>query len=162
MDFTVEYEPTPDQVVGAIERALKHQIKALLWLFPAFLAVAGAVFLLLGTIGLGLGLLVAAAVVPFVMPWSLRRAARKQVPHLCVPTTLHVTDDGYESRSEKLTTSARWSLFSRVVATPDFWLFFVNNQATGFLPRNAFTPEQQAELDARLSPLTSPRKASTA
>ncbi|MGW3347656.1 YcxB family protein [Nonomuraea rubra] len=44
----------------------------------------------------------------------------------------------------------------RPVVTPEFWLFFVNKQATGFLPRNAFTPEQQAQLDARLAPLTNP------
>ncbi|MEV0827915.1 YcxB family protein [Nonomuraea rubra] len=156
MDFTVEYEPTPGEVVRGLERALKHQLKALIWLFPAFLVVFGVVFLLLGNIGIGVGLLVAAIVVPFVIPWSLRRTARKQIPYLCVPTTLHVTDDGYESRSEKLTTDVRWSLFSRVVVTPEFWLFFVNKQATGFLPRNAFTPEQQAQLDARLAPLTNP------
>ncbi|GAA4913635.1 hypothetical protein HD597_010506 [Nonomuraea thailandensis] len=156
MDFTVEYEPSPGEVVRALEQALKHQLKALIWLFPAFLVVFGAVFLLLGNIGIGLGMLVAAIVVPFVIPWSLRRAARKQVPFICVPTTLHVTDEGYESRSEKLTTQARWSLFSRVVVTPEFWLFFANKQATGFLPRKAFTPAQQAQLDARLAPLTNP------
>nr|WP_311132164.1 YcxB family protein [Nonomuraea gerenzanensis] len=125
-------------------------------LFPAFLVVSGIVFLLLDLYSVGIGMLVAAVVVPFVVPWSLRRAVRKQVPHICVPTTLHVTDEGYETRSAQLTMELRWSLFSRVIPTPEFWLFFINKQASGFLPRSAFTPEQQAQLDARLSALTKP------
>ncbi|MCF6473745.1 YcxB family protein [Nonomuraea sp. MG754425] len=151
MNFSVDYEPTPDEVARAMEQALKHQLRVVIWLFPTVLAVLGAIFLLLDVIGVGSGLLVAAVVVPFVMGWSLRRSVRKQLSHLCVPTTISVTDDGYESRSEQLTTSMRWSLFSKVVNTPEFWLFYVNNQTTGFLPRRAFSPEQQSQLDTVLA-----------
>ncbi|TYB59074.1 YcxB family protein, partial [Nonomuraea sp. PA05] len=155
MDFTVEYEPTPDEVERALSQALRHQLKFLFTMFPIFLVVFGLIFLLLDVNSVGYGMLVAAIVVPFVLPWSLRRSARKQVSLICVPTTLHLTDEGYRIRSEKLGQEMRWSLFSHVVATPEFWLFFVNKQASGFLPRSAFTPEQQAQLEARLSPLTS-------
>jgi hypothetical protein len=37
-------------------------------------------------------------------------------------------------------------MFSQVVSTPEFWLFFVNRQFTGFLPKRAFDSEQQSEL----------------
>ncbi|WP_425465646.1 YcxB family protein [Nonomuraea turkmeniaca] len=85
------------------------------------------------------------------MTWSVRRMAKRQLTYLCVPTTLHITGDGYECHTEQVTTTLRWSFFSDVVTGPEFWLLFVNKQPAAFLPRRAFTPEQQADLDAVLS-----------
>ncbi|WP_344865881.1 YcxB family protein [Planomonospora alba] len=67
------------------------------------------------------------------------------------PTALRVTDDGYEARTGHSTTTMRWSLFGRITTGPEFWLFFVNRQFTGFLPRRAFGTGQQAESDGFLA-----------
>ncbi|MEV4116239.1 YcxB family protein [Nonomuraea sp. NPDC049695] len=68
--------------------------------------------------------------------------------YLCVPTTLHLTGDGYTVQTDRSTATTQWAMFSGVTTTPEFWLFLVDKQFTGFLPRRAFTSEQQAELDA--------------
>ncbi|SEG80107.1 YcxB-like protein [Nonomuraea solani] len=152
MDFTVDYRPTPDEVMRAFEQALKRRLKVFLWLLPTLPAALGIISLLLSTSSaVGIGLLVTAALTPFVATWSLRRTARPQIDHLCVPGTLHMTDDHYEWRTEQVTTTMRWSLFDEIVTGPEFWLLFIKRQPAAFLPRRAFSPEQQAELDARLS-----------
>ncbi|GGO62671.1 YcxB family protein [Nonomuraea cavernae] len=66
-------------------------------------------------------------------------------------TTLRVTDDGYECRTDQSTTTVKWSLFGRIVTGTEFWLFFAGRQFMGFLPRRAFSSEQQAELDDLLA-----------
>lgn len=66
-------------------------------------------------------------------------------------TTLRVTSDGYECRTDQYTTTMRWSMFREIVTTQEFWLFFVNRQFAAFLPNNAFDSEQQAELGAFLA-----------
>ncbi|GAA3696383.1 hypothetical protein GCM10022224_072530 [Nonomuraea antimicrobica] len=152
MNFTVDYEPTPDEVARALKLGLRRQLKVPIRTLIAVLLVLGALCLLLGNLGLGIGMLAGAVVFPFALTWSIRRTARRQLGYLCIPTTIHVTDDGIDSRTEQTTTSMRWSFFSQVVHDPEFWLFFVNRQLTGFLPRRAFTQEQQAQLDTVLTP----------
>ncbi|WP_327589937.1 YcxB family protein [Nonomuraea sp. NBC_00507] len=113
---------------------------------------------------IGSAMFVGAAVSPLVVSWSLRRTGRRRLAFLCVPTTLHLTGDGYKVETEQSTATTRWSLFGPVVTTPEFWLFFVNRQFTGFLPRRAFTDEQQAALDAlpRVRTPRSPEPATSA
>ena len=82
------------------------------------------------------------------MNWGIRRTARRQLTYICVPTTIRVTDDGYECRTDQSATTVQWSMFGRIVDTPESWLFFVNGQWNGLLPRCAFDSAQQAELDA--------------
>ncbi|SEG69369.1 YcxB-like protein [Thermomonospora echinospora] len=147
VDFTIEYELTPDEVGRALHRGLKLQLRAVRLAVPTILAVSGITCLLVDAIGLGVGMLAGAVLFPFVLAWSARRLAKRQLTYLCVPTTLRFTDDGYEYRTDQSATTMRWPLFGRVVSTPEFWLLFVGKQCSAFLPRRAFTSEQQAELD---------------
>lgn len=62
-----------------------------------------------------------------------------------------MTSDGYEVRTEQHTTAMKWSMFSEVVATPEFWLFYTGKLLMAFLPKAAFDDEQRAELDAFLA-----------
>ncbi|MFB4276455.1 YcxB family protein [Nonomuraea sp. MTCD27] len=151
MDFTVQYDPTPDEVVRAFEQGAKRQLRFFYRLLPSILVIAGVVCVLTGGRALGVGMFAGAVAFPFVLNWSIRRMSRRQVAYLCVPTTLHLTGDGYECRTEQITTTMRWSFFTEVVTGPEFWLLIVNKQPAAFLPRRAFTPEQQAELEAVLS-----------
>lgn len=148
MDFTISYQPTPDEVARALVEGMQRQLRAFRLLLPAVLVVGGFGCLLVDALGLGIGMFVAAVVSPFVMTWSTRRIAKRQFAHLCVPTTLTFTSEGYEYRTAQSTVSMRWSLLGKVVTTPEFWLMFVNGLCTGFLPRRAFDSEQQAALDA--------------
>ncbi|MFJ2028141.1 YcxB family protein [Streptosporangium sp. NPDC087985] len=147
VDFTVRYEPTPDEVTRALQQGFKRQLKVTYLALPSVLIASGLICILVDAVGMGIGMLVGAVVFPLVLTRSIRRTAKRQLTYLCVPTTLRVTSDGYEYRTDQSTTTVRWSLFGRVVTTPEFWLFFVNKQCTGFLPRRAFDSEQQTELD---------------
>nr|WP_152992557.1 YcxB family protein [Nonomuraea pusilla] len=156
MDFTLTYHPTPDEVGRALQQGVGRQLRAVRVALPAVLAASGLACLLLGTVGLGAGLLAGAVAFPPVLTGVIRRTARRQLGYLCVPTTLHVTGDGYSMSTEQSTSAVKWSLFSDVVATPEFWLFFVNRQFAGFLPRRAFDPAQQTALDALFAPQPTP------
>ncbi|MGP3915561.1 YcxB family protein [Nonomuraea sp. 10N515B] len=146
VDFTVRYQPSPEEVARALQQGVKLQFRALLTILLSVLAGCGLLCVLIGSVTIGIAMFVGAAVSPLVVSWSLRR--RRRLAFLCVPTTLHLTGDGYKVETEQSTATTRWSLFGPVVTTPEFWLFFVNRQFTGFLPRRAFTDEQQAALDA--------------
>ncbi|MEU6424254.1 YcxB family protein [Microbispora sp. NPDC046973] len=147
VDFTVRYEPTPDEMARALGQGLRQQLKVVYLALPPVLILSGLVCILVGGTYPGIGMLVGAVVFPLVLTWSIRRTGRRQLAHLCVPTTIRVSDDGYECRTEQSTTAMRWALFGRITTGTEFWLFFVNRQFTGFLPRRAFTSEQQAEFD---------------
>lgn len=115
---------------------------------PVMLVVAGVVCLLIGRISLGIGMFAGAAVSPFAANMAVRRMAVRQLAYLCVPTTLTLNADGYEFRTEQSATSLKWPMFSEVVSTQEFWLFFIGRTCAGFLPRRAFNPAEQAELDS--------------
>jgi YcxB-like protein len=151
LDFTVSYEPAPDEVARALYQGLKRQLMALYGVLCAVLVVAGSVCVLADAAVIGVGMLVAALVAPPVATWVVRRIARHRLTYLCVPSTLRVTNTGYECRTDRYTTTMRWSMFGEVRTTPEFWLFFVNKQIVGFLPKRAFAIDQQAELGDFLS-----------
>lgn len=155
MDITVSYEPTPDEVVRAFARGLRRQLTALYAVLVSALLVGAAVFFLTGETKLGIALLVSSVLAPLAGNWWLRKRARQQLAFLCVPTTLRVTDDGYEARTDQSTTMMRWAMLSDVTATPEFWLLFVNKQPAAFLPKNAFDADQRAEIDGFLTARTS-------
>ncbi|MFG2086459.1 MULTISPECIES: YcxB family protein [unclassified Spirillospora] len=150
MDITIRYEPSTDEVARALRLGLKRQLRVVyLVVLPTVLVAAGLVCFLIGDVFIGVGMLVAAAAAPIAAiaaTRAIRRLAARQLTYLCVPTTLHVTDDGYETRTDQYTVKMTWSMFSRVETTPEFWLFFINRQIAAFLPKNAFDGEQQAEL----------------
>ncbi|MEJ3748985.1 YcxB family protein [Actinomycetes bacterium KLBMP 9797] len=151
MHFTVSYEPAPDEVTRALFQGLRRQLKPIFLLMPVVLVAAGLVCLLVEAIAPGIAMLVSAAVAPFVMSWATRRIARRQVALICRPTTLVMTDDGYETRTDQSTTMMRWSMFGEIVTTPEFWLFFANRQFVAFLPQKAFDSEQRAALGSFLA-----------
>lgn len=151
VDFTVRYEPTPDEVARALGQGVRQQLKIAYLALPSVLIVSGLVCILVDATYMGVAMLIGAVVFPLTLTWSIRRTGKRQLAYLCVPTTLRVTDDGYECRTDQSTTTMRWSLFERVVTGTDFWLFFIGRQFTGFLPRRAFSSEQQAELDGLLA-----------
>ncbi len=147
LDFTVRYEPTPDEVARALGQGIRQQLKIAYLALPSVLIASGLGCVLIGSTSTGVAMLVGAVVFPLVLTWSIRRTGKRQLAHLCVPTTLRLTGDGYECRTDQSATTMRWSLFGRIVTGPEFWLFFVNRQFAGFLPRRAFSSEQQTELD---------------
>jgi hypothetical protein len=151
VDFTVTYEPTPDEVARALAQVLKRQLRLTSLVLPSVLAVSGLVCLAVGSTGPGVGMLAGAVVFPLLLTWSIRRSARRQLAHLCVPTVIRMTTDGYECRTEQSSTSMKWSLFGKIVTGPEFWLFYAKKQCMGFLPRRAFDSGQQAEFDAFIS-----------
>ncbi|MEU8802124.1 YcxB family protein [Spirillospora sp. NPDC048819] len=151
MDITIQYEVSPDEVARALHRGLKRQLRTVYLVLPAVLVVAGAVCFLADAVIISVGMLVAAVAAPMAATWAIRRLARRQLTYLCVPTTVRVTGEGYETRTDQSTTMMKWSMFSRVETTPEFWLFFINRQIAAFLPKNAFDAEQQAELGGFLA-----------
>ncbi|MEV4250812.1 YcxB family protein [Streptosporangium canum] len=151
VDFTVRYEPTPDEVARALGQGVRQQLKIAYLALPSVLIVSGLVCVLVDATYMGVAMLVGAAIFPLVLTWSIRRIGKRQLAYLCVPTTLRVTDDWYECRTDQSTTTMQWSLFGRIVTGTEFWLFFIGRQFTGFLPRRAFSSEQQAELDSLLA-----------
>ncbi|GAA3000456.1 YcxB family protein [Streptosporangium longisporum] len=157
MDFTVTYEPTPDEVARALEQGVRQQLRTTYLILPLVLVASGLICILVDATYTGTLMLVLAVVFPFVLNWSIRRTGKRQLTYLCVPTTIRLTDDGYEARSDHFTSATQWSLFGRIVTGPEFWLFFVNKQFTGFLSRRAFNGEQQAEFDAFLASRQSAR-----
>jgi len=146
VDFTVRYEPTSDEVARALHQGLKRQLTTVYRILPSVLVVAGLVCILADTVIMGVGMLVAAVVAPLPGAWAFRRTARRQHTYLCAPTTLRVTGDGYECRTDQYTTTMQWSMFTRVTTTAEFWLFFANGQLMAFLPKRAFDSEQQTTL----------------
>ncbi|TMR93028.1 YcxB family protein [Nonomuraea basaltis] len=148
VDFTVRYEPAPDEVARALHQGLKRQLTAVYRTLPSVLVVAGIVCILADAVIMGAGMVVAAVAAPFAATRTLRRIARRQLTYMCMPTTIRVTSDGYECRADQYTTTMQWSMFRQIVTTPEFWLFFINKQFAAFLPKQAFDSAQQAELDA--------------
>ncbi|MFA1548755.1 YcxB family protein [Actinomadura chokoriensis] len=146
MDITVRYEPAPEEVVRAVQRGLRGQLAALYAVLVSVLVAGAVVLFLLGDPTMAIALLVASVLGPLAGSWWLRRRLRKQLAFLSVPTTVRVMDDGYECRTDESTTAMRWSMFSDVVTTPEFWLLFVNKQPVAFLPKAAFDAAQQAEI----------------
>ncbi|WP_436758269.1 YcxB family protein [Streptosporangium sp. V21-05] len=147
MDVAVSYEPTLDEVARALGQGIRQQLKIAYLALPSVLIASGLGCVLIGSTSTGVAMLVGAVAFPLVLTWSIRRTGRRRLAHLCVPTTLRLTGDGYECHTDQATTTMRWSLFGRIVTGPEFWLFFVNRQFTGFLPRRAFSGGQQAEFD---------------
>ncbi|MGI5204420.1 YcxB family protein [Spirillospora sp. CA-108201] len=146
MDITVGYEPTPDEVVRAFSQGIRRQLTAVYAILVGVLIAGAAVMFVTHNLAMGIGMLVASVVAPLAGNWWLRKRARKQLSFLCVPTTVRVTDGGYECRTEESTTTMRWTMFSSVVTTQEFWLLFVNKQPAAFLPKAAFDAAQQAEI----------------
>lgn len=151
MDITIQYELTPDEAARALHRGLRRQLRSVYVVLPAVLVVAGVVCILLDSVILGAGMLVAAVAAPMAGTWAVRRLARRQLAYLCVPTTVRVTGEGYETRTDQSATTMKWSMFSRVETTPEFWLLFIDRQIAAFLPKNAFDAEQQAEIGGFLA-----------
>ncbi|MCG5217372.1 YcxB family protein [Streptosporangium soli] len=146
MDFTIRYEPAPDEVARALRQGLKRQLITVYRILPSVLVVAGLACIWADAVFMGVGMLVAAIVAPFVATWAIRRIATRQLAYMCVPTTIRVTNDGYECRTDQYSTTMQWSMFGQVATTQEFWLFFVSRQPAAFLPKCAFDSEQQAEL----------------
>lgn len=146
MDITVRYQPSRDEVVRAFSQGLRRQLTAVYAVLVAVLVAGAAVMFVTGDTVMGIALLVATVAAPLAGQWWLRKRARQQLAFLCVPTTVRVTDDGYECRTDESTTTMRWTMFSDVMATPEFWLLFVSKQPAAFLPKGAFTPAQQTEI----------------
>ncbi|WP_067825178.1 YcxB family protein [Actinomadura kijaniata] len=151
MDITVRYEPTSDEVLRAFSQGLRRQLVTMYAVLVGVLLAGAAVLFATGDMSMGVALLTASVLAPLAGHWWFRRRARQQLAFLCVPTTVRVTDDGYECRTDKSTMTMRWSMFSGVTATPEFWLLFVNGQPAAFLPKAAFDGARQNEIDAFLT-----------
>lgn len=151
MDITVKYQPTPDEVARAFQRGLRSQLNAIYAVLVSVLIAGAVVCFAVGDAGLGIALLVSSVLGPLAGTWWLRRFVGHQSAFLCVPTTVRITDDGYECRTDASTTMMRWSMFSKVVTTEEFWLLYQSRYPTAFLPKGAFDAAQRAEIDGLLN-----------
>ncbi|MGH3241092.1 MAG: YcxB family protein [Spirillospora sp.] len=149
--ITVSYEPAPDEAARAFFLGLRRQLAVTYAAVVVFLVGGTIACFAAGMAWLGVALLVSTAAAPFGSAWWLRRRLRKMLAHLCVPTTIRLTADGYEYQTEKSATVMRWSMFSNVLTTPDFWLLYLNRQPAAFLPKSAFDAEQQAQITGFLA-----------
>ncbi|TDD26369.1 YcxB family protein [Actinomadura sp. KC06] len=144
--ITVSYEPAPDEVARAFFHGLRRQLAVTYTVVVAFLIGATIFCFAVGQAWVGAALLVSTVAAPLGSAWWLRLRLRKMLAFLCVPTTMRLTAEGYECRTDKSTTTMRWSMFSSVVTTGEFWLFFLNKQPAAFLPKSAFDAGQQAQI----------------
>ncbi|TMQ93676.1 YcxB family protein [Actinomadura soli] len=144
--ITVSYEPAPDEVARAFFLGLRRQLAVTYTVVVAFLIGATIFCFSVGKPWVGSALLVSTVAAPLGSAWWLRRRLRTMLAHLCVPTTMRLTADGYECRTDQSTTAMRWSMFSGIVTTGEFWLLFLNRQPAAFLPKSAFDAEQQARI----------------
>lgn len=147
MDFTVNWQPGPDEVMRAAYLGAKRQSRVHLVL-PAVMVAVGLLYLRVGIIPLSIGLFAGAAVVPLALRWAVRRAVRRRLGYLRRPAIIHVTSDGYEARTDQITVAMRWSMFDRIDSTPDFWLLFVNKRFAACLPKRVFDDEQRRQLES--------------
>ncbi|GLW66084.1 hypothetical protein Arub01_43280 [Actinomadura rubrobrunea] len=148
MDFTVDCQPSPDEVMRAVCLGAKRQFRPLRLTLPTVMVAVGLLCLLVDAIALGIGMFAGAAVVPLALRWAVRWVARRQLGYLCRPTTVHVTSDSYEVRTDQSAVTMRWSLFDRIDSTPEFWLLFMNRQFAAFLPKRVFDDEQRRRLES--------------
>lgn len=151
MDITVEYEPAPDEVARAFQRGLRSQLNAIYAVVASVLVAGAVVCFAVGNAGLAIALLVGSVLGPLAGSFWLRRRVRHQFAFLCVPTTVRITDDGYECRTDVSRTMMRWSMFSKVMTTEEFWLLYQSRYPAAFLPKIAFDAAQQAEISGLLS-----------
>lgn len=151
MDITVSCQLTPDEVTRAYVTGLGPQLRIVKIGLPVALVGAAAVFFARGNVIAGAIVAVAAVVVPLVFFGVFRRSLTRQLEHLSQPSTVRVTDDGYEQRAETYATEIRWSMFDRVATRAEFWQFYAGKRYLAFLPRRIFDEAQQAEFDAFLA-----------
>lgn len=151
MDITIRYEPAPDEVARAFQRGLRSQLNAIYAVVASVLVAGAAVCFAVGDAGLAIALLVGSVLGPLAGSFWLRRRVRHQFAFLCVPTTVRITDDGYECHTDTSTTMMRWSMFSKVMTTEEFWLLYQSKYPAAFLPKGAFDAAQQSEIDGLLS-----------
>ncbi|MFA1543393.1 YcxB family protein [Actinomadura monticuli] len=158
MDITVRYQLTPDEIGRAAQRGLRSQLTAVYAVLVTVLVAGAAILFVLGETVLAVALLAGSVLGPLAGTWWMHRHVRRQLAHLCVPTTVQVTDDGYECRTDESTMAMRWSMFDSVVTTEEFWLLFVNGQPAAFLPKKAFDAAQRAEIAGFLATREGPAR----
>jgi small-conductance mechanosensitive channel len=151
VDITVNYQPAPDEVARAFRRGLRSQLNAIYAVTASVLIAGAVVCFAVGDAGLGIALLVASVLGPLAGTWWLRRRVGHQFAFLCVPTTVRITDDGYECRTDASTTMMRWSMFSKVTTTEEFWLLYQSGYPAAFLAKAAFDAAQQTHIDGLLN-----------
>ncbi|MEV1173761.1 YcxB family protein [Nonomuraea sp. NPDC049784] len=151
MDIKASCELTPDEVIRAFKAGSKRRLLFMYLALPLVLTVWGFASFLFDDPALGVGLIAGAIAFPLVLRFLVRRNITRQLKHFCLPSTIRVTDDGYEHHTDQYNTTMRWSMFERTITGPEFWLFYVNKQCVAFLPRRAFDATQQAEIDKLLA-----------
>ncbi|MFI0483909.1 YcxB family protein [Actinomadura sp. 9N215] len=145
--ITVSYEPTPDEAARAYCHGLNEQLAGPYALKALFLIGAAVFCFSVEYPWLGAAMLVLAVAVPLGSAWSLRLRLRKLAVYMCVPTTMRLTADGCEYRTDLTTSTTSWSLFSEIKSTREFWLFYLGGHPATFIPKSAFDAEQQAQVN---------------
>ncbi|GAA5041261.1 hypothetical protein HNP84_002390 [Thermocatellispora tengchongensis] len=149
MDIRAEYELSNAELNRAIRLVVGHRKLALFYGVAAFALVAGGLCYgpfdrpLYAAMFLPLGAALAIAAT-LLVPMSARQV-RAQV---CLPTRAHLTDEHAEFVTDAHTSTIRWPTFVKAVTGPEFWLFYLNRNSAAILPRRAFGPAEQAEIDA--------------
>ncbi|MFI0409890.1 YcxB family protein [Actinomadura sp. 3N508] len=149
--FTVGYEPTPDEAVRVFARGLRGQLMVTYVALVVLLTGGAGLCFYVGKTWLGIALLISAVAAPIAADWAVRQRLREALAHMCVPTTMRLTADEYESRTEQATIKYRWSMFSKVVNTKDYWMLYVDGQPAAFLPKGAFDAGQLAQIEGFLA-----------
>ncbi|TDB87867.1 YcxB family protein [Actinomadura sp. KC216] len=150
--ITVSVEPTPDEAVRALFHGLKQGLTRTYTMVAGALIVAAIYCFSSGQTGAGIVVLVLAAAFPIAGVRSARVNLRKVAAHMCVPTTLRLTANGCEWRTDTFTTTMVWSAFSNIENTQKFWVCYMSGFPAEFILKRAYDAEQLAQIEGFLAP----------
>ncbi|HKE65666.1 MAG TPA: YcxB family protein [Micromonosporaceae bacterium] len=151
--FTVAYEATEAEVRANFEinnsspRARRTRLVE--WGCAAVVIIVGVVLLAAGSDAIGIGIVILGALFA-VMLAGLRAAAKAGTKLQCTPTTVTVADDGITIATQRGQRVTAWHAVRTGTENYLGWSLLAT-PPIGFLPRRAFTPDQQAELAALIA-----------
>lgn len=142
MDISATFQLTAREYRTAIRNAAPMRG---LMIFSVLLTAYGLVTLLLPSpktwiIYWGVGTLV------FLEFVGVRWGARRSAPQFAASWTVHVTEQAYALHTAVSHAEVEWSAYNDAVDRAGFWYLRQTDGASGFIPKRAFTHEQQTEI----------------
>ncbi|MFI0409889.1 YcxB family protein [Actinomadura sp. 3N508] len=150
--ITVSYEPTPDEALRAHFYGLKEGLLSTYIVVAGALVIAAFYCFYIERPEAVVVTLALAVAVPIAAISSARGNLRSATAHMCVPTTLRLTADGLECRTDRFTITMLWSAYSNVENAREFWVLYVGGFPSGFILKRAYNAEQLAQIEGLLAP----------
>jgi hypothetical protein len=147
MDISVEYQLTREELKRALGAIAGGRLRLAAWILMPLLVALGVVNVVTGDAGLGGVLIVYGLIFAPLLTFKVVRTTNLQAREMCVPSAVRLTSEGYEVQTAQLTAMRQWSSFVKTVATPEFWLLYTNKQCAVIVPKRAFNPAQQTEIN---------------